>query len=78
MYTVIYNEWYCKIDIGVHAMYNEPVTRCLHGTCFYLYSTDVVMFAEDERSDPQAVNNSRTSAEGVIQNPATRGWRESR
>jgi hypothetical protein len=37
------------------------------------------MLAEDERADPQAVNNSRTSAEGVVvQNPATRGWRESR
>jgi hypothetical protein len=78
VYIAIYNEYYCKIYIVLHANY-EPVTVGLHGTCVYFYSTDFLfMFAEDERAYPQAVNNRHTYTEGVIQNPATGRWRESR
>jgi hypothetical protein len=37
VYIVIYNEWYCKTDISLHATY-EPVTGRLRGTCVYVYS----------------------------------------
>lgn len=58
------------------------ITCAVYKNCFALclrLPHERRLFVEDEGSDPQAVDDGRPSAEGVVgQGPETRCWRQSR